>query len=160
MALTQIPNAPIVIVETSFTPNGTQYSSGDAFGGKLSFSPTPRRGVIQSVVLVDTLLLSPAVDLVLFDRPFTATADNAAFAPTDADAANIMGIISFATGNWATAFGANSAAQRSGIGLAYMMNPAGNVDATDNLEGQLVVRGTPDYGTTDTFTIRLFIIAG
>lgn len=69
------------------------YTSGDAFGTKMIF-PVPVEGTISNIHFIDHDDEGLAKELVLFDRDFTETADNAAFAPSDDDMRNCIGVIS------------------------------------------------------------------
>ena len=72
---------------------GVAYASGDAFGGKFAVLGIPERGYISSVILLDKDDEGIITELWIFDRDFTATADNAAFAISDADLERLLWVI-------------------------------------------------------------------
>jgi len=88
---------------------GVAYTSGDAMGLRFSFT-VRREGTIQTVVFLDRDDEGVNKELVLFNREFTGTADNAAFAVSDADLTGCVGVVSIAT--WFN-FDANQ------VGMAY-----------------------------------------
>lgn len=105
------------------------YASGDAFGGKFLLD-VPPMGIIASVVFLDLDDEGINKEVVLFDRDFTATADNSAFNVSDADLLNCIGVLSVDT--WFD-FGAN----RIGVG-----SPALGYSApSGRLYCQVVTRG-------------------
>jgi len=102
------------IVEASYTrlANTTQYAADDAFSdgtasfSALAFAKCARLvglgGRILGVSVIGTANQStkPALELYLFDDSVTATADNAEFTLTDADAAKCIGAYVIGTANW------------------------------------------------------------
>lgn len=139
------------VIRGSQTPTVTNgaYGIGDAMGGLLTFSNAARASggsiIIEAATLVDLSKTDPLVDLVLFDRTFTNTADNAPFDPSDSDILNIIGVIQF---NIYADFNDNSAAYRTGLGLAAKLN------GTD-LFGQLVTRSAVTLTSTSDITVIL-----
>jgi len=98
------------------------YASGDAVGGKMEFANvrTPyssvgriRRGVIKDKAKQNALLY-----LILFNKDFTATADNAAFTVTDADLLHCLGALEFSVADYIS-FVDNSAATLGFRGLFH-----------------------------------------
>lgn len=143
------------VVRVSQTPTisaGSIYASGDAVGGLLTFANAARASggsiVIEAATIVDLDQEVATLELVLFDQTFTNVADNAQFDPTDADLANIIGVIPFTTYN---SFVDNAVAHRSALGLAAKL-------AGTSLFGQLVVRGTPTYTATSDIVVILHIV--
>jgi hypothetical protein len=128
------------------------YTAKDAVGGKLTFANAARSSggsiTIQSAVIIDRSQQMPALELVLFDRDFTASNDNAAFDPTDADLAYCVGVIKI--GDWSD-FNDNAVATRTGLGLAAKL------EGTD-LYGQLVTRSTPTFVATTDIVVALHIV--
>ena len=128
------------------------YSIGDAVGGLLTFTNATRgpglNGEVKTLVIVDRGEQNAACDLVLFDRTFTPTADNARFDPSDADLANVIGMIRVLPEHY-TRFVDNSMAMILPVGLYF----TSAVNA--NIYGQLVVRGIPTYSSTGDLTVRL-----
>ena len=126
------------------------YTSGDALGAKSKFENVPERGVIMSFVIIDRDSEEDAIDIALFDTDIAGTADNAAFAPTDAELSTSVGTISAAAGNYAT-FSSNSLATVDNIGLPY--SAEGGV-----LYFQLVTRATPTYTAATDILVGLGIV--
>lgn len=127
------------------------YASGDAFGTQLEF-PVPRYGVIESLLFVDLDNERIPKDLVLFSRDFTATADNAAFDPSDEDMVFCLGSISILAGDYIL-FNDSSLAAVTSIGLAYEA-PEGTI------WGQLVTRGLDNIAAGSEPFLRLVIAGG
>jgi hypothetical protein len=71
---------------------GAAYLSGDAFGTMITFQ-VPLFGTISNVVFLDHDDEGLTKELVLFNRPFTATADNAAFAVSDGDLSYALDVV-------------------------------------------------------------------
>jgi hypothetical protein len=142
------------VLKIAVTPtiSTSAYTSGDAIGGLLTFANAARvsggGGVIQSVTIVDKDQERPPLDLVLFDQTFTNTADNAAFDPTDADLANVIGVVSINA--WAN-FNDNAVGTAAGVNLPY------DLTGTD-LFGQLVVRAAPTYTATSDIIVILQVV--
>lgn len=161
-----MPDTQTRIIQVSPTVTAGAYSANDALGGLLVFKdallPGEQTGVILTVTLQDNASQDIATDLVLFNQTFTATADNDAFAPSDADLANCLGVISIAAGDYAT-FSANSIAtvRNAGFGVKSV-DVAGTktgAEAGDgNLYGQLVTRGTPTYVATTDIKVTITVL--
>lgn len=131
------------------------YIAKDAVGGRLDFSGAARlnkgSGIIQSVTLVDLDSEAAELVLVLFDRPFTATADNGPFDPSDADLLYCVGKITIAASDY-TAFNDNSVAQVRNLGIPFVCG------LDDTLYGQLMCTGTPTYTATSDLVVKLHIM--
>lgn len=127
------------------------YASGDAVGGLLTFANAARfsggGGVLLGVTIIDKDQEQVPFDLVLFDRTFTASADNAVFAPSDADLANVICSVDIST---YTNFSTNA------IAVAQTQFPF--VANGTSLFGQLVVSSTPTYTATTDITVILNIL--
>ena len=134
------------------------YAAGDALGGRLAFeNVVPEAGgggTITKVVIVDKDNERAPIDLVLFDQPFTATADNAPFDPTDADLEHCIGYIDVAATDYA-AFNDNAvAAKTSGLRMPFDYDLAAN---TSRLFGQMVIREAHTYTAIDDILIILTV---
>lgn len=142
---TRITVQPVV----STTP---AYTAKDAVGGKLTFTNAARTSggsiTIQTAVIIDRSQQMPVLELVLFDRDFTASNDNAAFDPTDADLAYCVGVIKISD---YSDFNDNAVAVRTGIGLTAKL------EGTD-LYGQLVTRSAPTFVATTDIVVALTIV--
>lgn len=126
------------------------YTAKDAVGGLLTFASAARSSggsiVIEALSIVDKSQQMPQLDLVLFDRTFTASTDNAIFNPSDADLANVLGVISVVTADWKD-FSTNSLATKTGLLFPVLLNGT-------SLFGQLVTRSTQTFvATTDIIVI-------
>lgn len=150
--------------------NITQYADGDVvanaddshllFEGVVEAGAVLRSGSIPTARIVSSANQSqkPELELWLFDLAVATVGDNAAFAPTDAEMANLVGIIDFPASSWkvgnagAGATG-NSVCEATNIGLVFKL-------AGTDLHGVLVVRdpGTP-YTPVDSevFTVDLLV---
>lgn len=142
------------LVRISVTPTistGT-YAGKDAVGGLLTFANAARfsagGGHVVGVTIVDKDQERADLDLVLFNQTFTASTDNAVFDPTDADLANVLGVIPVR--NWSD-FNDNAVGQADPVKLPFSLTGT-------SLFGQLVVRNTPTYGTTSDLTVVLHIL--
>lgn len=142
----------------SVTPTisaASAYQAKDAIGGIMTFANAARvsgqGGIIESVTLVDKDQELAPIDLVLFSATIAGTVtDNAAFDPTDADFANIIGTIPILSGDYAD-FNDNAVATRGGIGLVYKC-------AATSLFGALVARTAPTYTGTSDIIVTLGVI--
>lgn len=141
------------VIRLTATPTITAgaYVANDAVGGLLTFANAARSSggsiIIEGITIVDEASQAAALELVLFDQTFTNTADNAAFDPTDADLANVIGVIAVST---YYTFTDNSVATRFGLGLACKLSGT-------SLFGQLLTRGAPTYVATDDITVILHV---
>ena len=137
------------------------YAAGDALGGLLEFEDARtafgRSGQICGALLKDNHKLDQLIYLVLFDRTFTPTADQAAFDPSDADLANLVGILRFEAADYAS-FNDNSAAMLGfdalGVSVPFVL-----VEGGTSLFGQLCLGAgmTPTYNAADDITVELFV---
>jgi len=158
-----IPIAEGDVVSRSVTPTisaGAIYADGDALGGKFELVTAVLAaggaGVIEKITVIDEDQELAGIDFVLFDQDFTATADNAAFDPSDADLANCLGFVDIAATSAYSDFNDNSVATKaSGLRMPFHFKLAAG---ETTLPGQATVRGTPTYTATDDltfiFTIR------
>lgn len=132
----------------------TAYAVGDAIGGLLTFADAARLSggtlTVQAVILIDKDQEQAEIDLVLFDRTFTPSADNAVFNPSDADIANHIGTIKINPADYAN-FSTNCAATVRNVGLALKLN------GSASLYGQMVIRGVQTYTSTAGLTIKLVV---
>lgn len=127
---------------------GAAYATGDAFGGMFTI-PVPVEFKLQAITFIDLDNEKIAKDVVFYASPFTATADNAAFAPSAADLQRQSKAISIAIGDY-VAFNANALATVTGIEIT-MVCPSGF------LYGQWVTRGADNIAAG---SIPLFYLSG
>lgn len=124
------------------------YASGDALGAKASFPNVPEHGTIMAINVIDRDLEQVNLDVVFFSVDIAGTADNAPFAPTDAELQNCQG--SFLVDTW-KAFSDNALGAESNVSLSYWA-PA------RTLYFQCVTRGTPTYTATDDVRVAISIV--
>ena len=142
----------------SQTPTVTAgaYVANDAVGGLLTFANAAREtgggGGIKTVGIIDDAGQDAELELWLFNQTFTAMADNAAWAPSEADLENLVGVISTedSSQGWLDA----------GTPSAITIDVATRYDLTGtSLFGQLVTRGTPTFAATDDVTVKVGVLA-
>ena len=132
------------------------YAAGDAVGGLMEFTnavgDSRESGVIQAFIIIDDDKESDIMELHLFNQTFSATTDNAAFAPSDDDLENYIGYVECIVADY-TDFADNSTAVTKNINLPFNLVADGT-----SLFGQLVTRGTPTYTAVDDLTIKLVVL--
>ena len=142
------------VVSATPTITAGAYAAKDAVGGLLTFASAARvsGGVItiQSIALSDLGNQLADLVLVLFDRTFGATADNAPFDPSDADMANCVGIVPIYASDYQS-FNDNAEAAARNVGLQITLYGT-------SLFGQLMCLGTPTYASTADLTVRVSCI--
>lgn len=130
------------------------YAAGDAVGGLLEFPlalPYPgKSGRVVGIQIIDRDAIAAGLTLQLFKQTFTPSADNAAFAPSDADAANAIGNIAVVAGDYAG--GTLNKVAAKATDLPFQLPATGT-----SLFGQLFTQGTPTYVSTGALTVRLLI---
>lgn len=144
------------ISQTPTVSTSPAYTAGDALGGLLTFANAARlsggSGLVQAItVMCKTPALVPALDLYLFNQTFTATSDNAAFAPSDGDMANCIGVIPISAWAAETASSLNSIATRFPLAFPFLLTGT-------SLFGQLVTRTAFTAAGTTDFVIGLAIV--
>lgn len=148
----QVGGEGITISQTPTITAGA-YAANDAVGGLLTFANAGRGvglgGVIKNCIILDDAGQDAEMELWLFDRTFTAMADNAPWDPSQADLRNLIAIISTVDGAWFAA-GTESAAR---IEVSQRYDVLGT-----SLFGQLVNRGTPTFAATDDVTVRIMLL--
>ena len=122
---------------------GLAYASGDAFGGKLVFH-VPSEGTISNVTFLDYDDEGIVKELVLFDRDFTATADNAAM---DVSVRNSLGVVPI-----------NEFFDLGGDRIGQGTPALGYVVPDGMLYGQLVTRGADNIAAGAIPEIWLVIV--
>lgn len=131
--------------------NTTQYTAGDVMGGLFTFSVAAGSSAfVRGAVFIDSAAeaTKPEFDLFLFSAEPTVAADNAAFAPTDAEMLKCVEALVFLASNFKTA-GANGVITRTGLDIPY-------THVTDrNLYGVMVARNTYTPVSSEVFTLTL-----
>jgi hypothetical protein len=142
----------------------TAYASGDVVCNSTSV-PTImtfadalkyNNAVLQHAMIVTSanVATKPDLELWLFDTTVAMDNDNAAFTPTDAELLNLVGVVSFATGDFKAGdatggAGGNAICEATNLGIP--INPA----AADDLYGILVARNAYVPVSGEVFTVRL-----
>ena len=142
-----------ITISQSPTVTVGAYSAGDAVGGLLTFANAGRfsggGGVAKNVVLIDDAGTDVAMELWLFSETFTAMADNAAWAPSQADLRKLIGVVYSSDGAWAAA----GTPSINDIEISKRYDLAGT-----SMFGQLVTRGTPTFAATDDVTVKIALL--
>lgn len=118
------------------------YAAGDTLGFPF-YLPVSK---INNIYVIDNDKVITAVKLVIFSDEFTETADNAAFAPSDADAAKIIGYVSLATSE---TLGNNTIVTQASTALPLDVSTARG----DKRTCQLVCVGTPTFTAVDSLAV-------
>lgn len=124
------------------------YASGDQLGEKFSITNVPEHGTIMAVNVIDRDSEVINLDVVFFKRNFTASANNAAFTPSDADLSNCLGAVLVDT--W-KAFSNNSLGSESNVALPYWA-PLGTLYCV------CVTRGTPTFTAVTDVLVSISIV--
>ena len=148
--------------------NTTAYTAGDVIGTASSATMTLNNssfgefdcGIIQQAILSSSAYVAtaPDVELWLFDTIVADIADNAAWAPTDAEMATLVGIIPFATANWKVG---TATAGSGGNMCCVAVNqgvPFNTLKGKHSLFGVLVTRNAYVPVSGEVFTLRLQIL--
>lgn len=153
-----IPGAPVggnsrLLVVAPEVNDEAAYEANDAIGGLLEFAGAalegPNSGVVLSLTLIDRASQKADLDLVLFRREFTPTADGSAFDPDPDELLECVGVIPIREADYAE-FAENSVATIRNVGLLYDLGAG-----FTSLYGQLVSRGMPEYDDAADVQIAL-----
>jgi hypothetical protein len=120
----------------------TAYTAGDCLGWLFEI-PMMR---IDNIFIVDAAKVITAAKMYVYHSVPTPTLDNAAFAPTDADAAKLIGYYSLT--------GTVALANNQVIFPADAELPLAQVRAKQ-MYGQLVVVGTPTFAAVNEVTVNI-----
>ena len=151
--LSKLESASGITISQTPTITAGAYAANDAVGGLLTFANAGRASA-EGSILIDVLIIDDAgqdaeLELWLFDRTFTAIADNAAWAPTEADLENCIAVISTVGSTWRAA----------GTPSVINIECTRRIDITGtSLFGQLVTRGAPTYAATDDLTVKIKLL--
>lgn len=145
----------------------TQYTAGDVIcnAATLVFPNAIRGGSgllnFATITTSNNATAKPTLELWLFDTTIAAVADNAAFAPTDAEMLTLIGVVRFESSDFkvglsGAATNGNAMCQVSNIGIPL----ARAVGQGGDIYGQLVDRTTAGYVpiALEQFRIRLGIL--
>lgn len=136
----------------------TAYTAGDVVsdtpGTRFTFTGLPKYvgegALLQTAVVIDSVLAAtpPDLELWLFDADIAAIADNAAFAPTDAELLNLVAIVPLATASFKKGT-VNQACVSQNIGASFK---------ADTLYGVLVVRNAYTPASGEVFKVVLSVV--
>lgn len=139
--------------------NTTQYSAGDvvanADDSHLVFlkavRPERLSGIISNARITSNVSAGtkPDLELWLFHTDITEVGDNEAFAVTDAEQLNRIGIIKFPVAEWLVG-GANACCEKENLGLVFKA-------ASTSIYGVLVARNAYAPTSGEIFTVELVI---
>ena len=135
-------------IDISIVPDTSAYATNDVIGGKLTFSPDAKKGIIQAVSICDDDNEGAQYVLWLFSVVTTTIADNAPFAPVLADLNQLMGRVTITTADYVTV----NSLKSSHVGLSNQ------IEFNNNFEGYLVSTDTPTFAASKQVNIRLHII--
>lgn len=162
-----------VRLSQSFTrpSNATQYAAGDVVSeittnDHYTFEGMSRSGeqtgIIETAICISSTpeATPPDLELWLFQKDIADVADNTAFAPTDANIADLIGIIDFPTGTWVVGKVGTGGTGNALCTITDIQIPFQTIDGKDNrsIFGQLVVRNTYTPISGEIFTVILNII--
>jgi hypothetical protein len=148
------------VVSASITPSATAYTALDQVGGLLTFAnvvdSAQGAGIIESLALIDTGKVDADLVLFLFSRPPMLAIDADPFTVSDGDMAYCLGTIAIAAADYKDVAAVNSVATKANIQLS-IQNDETKVGSNlqQNIYGALRCTATPDWGVSDTVTIRL-----
>lgn len=132
--------ARISVQSAGLTTATTAYSVGDQVGTQFTFAGAARAsggtGTVVGAMVIDAQDIIGPYDLVLFRSSVTLASDNAAFAISDADALNLIGVIQMAG---AIDLGNNRIAQAYNLAMPY------DCSGGTSLFGALVTRSAHTF---------------
>lgn len=112
-----------ISVNSTGISTATTYASGDQVGTIFNLTDAARTiggtGSILGISLLDKSDVIGSVDVVLLSTTITLAADNAAFSITDADAENVVEVVSL---NYAMDLGGQRFARLMGMNVPYKCN--------------------------------------
>lgn len=137
------------------------YGAGDVVGTPVEITKalisTGGQAMLRSLVVIDKADQKAHLDLYFFDsQPASSVgADNAAFAPTDADMTKCLGRINIPQASYLSA-GSNAEQTLRDLNLMLQAAPSrASGQAGDSLWMVVVARGTPTYASASDLQIRL-----
>lgn len=139
--------APIQLADVALSCDTAAYASGDLIADSQAvdavFRAADALGVIQSVQVIDEDDQGAAIDIYFLSANSSLGTENAAPSITDANARNILGVVSVAAADYKD-LGGVKVATKTGVGI--VAKPA---TGTDDLYVAVVSNGsTPTYTAT------------
>jgi hypothetical protein len=157
MSASVLGNCHSTFVTFTRPADTTAYTAGDVVcnAATLVFPRCARNGsaVLQHAKIVTSanVATKPDLDLWLFDTTIAAVADNAAFAPTDAEMLTLIAVVPFATADFKVGL---SGSGGSGNAVCEIKNLGIPLNAS-TLYGQLVARNAYVPIASEVFKITL-----
>lgn len=164
----------IITANAITRPNDTTtYAAGDALAdasanAHFTFPQCLDRGVKTGEIVSAKLLCSsyvatgPDIDLMLFSVIPGTDADNAQATITDAEMANLIGVINFATGSWkpgtnTSGAGGNQAQFVKDVNIPIKLPILGGSDFTSSIFGFPILRNAYVPVAQEIYTCQLYI---
>lgn len=149
-------SARVSVASVTRSDDTTQYAVGDVIGasGLMTIGVDSNDGEIRSAILIDSVVAGGtklASDLLIYSSAPTVAADNAAFAPTDAQQLNLVAVVPFATADF-------KAAATNGHTVAALTYPIPYETQGNTLYGVLIARSTYSPSALETFTVKLGLV--
>jgi hypothetical protein len=115
-------------------------------------------GTVESISILDPAKQDAAVDILFFSQQPSTGADKAAWAPTAADLALLLGVVKVSATTPYADGAARSVGSIGNIGLKIKAEKAAPAQSNTSIWVLVVSRGTPNYGASaPTLTIRVGI---
>lgn len=158
-----------IVIDTITRPaNATPYTAGDVIANNddsyLTFpgsvKPPKWTGMISGARIMSSAnqATKPDIEMWLFRSPPTEIADNDAFAPSDAEVRELVGIVSFPVASWQVG---NPGSGAAGNCVCEAMPKAiplrGGVNPSDTIYGLLVVRNAYTPVSAEEFRVELLV---
>lgn len=149
----------VAVLEATVTTDTSIYADHDQVGTVLTLADAfpggcPKRGMIESVSVVDKSSQKSALTLHFFDAsPTVASSDNAALNISDAELADkYLGKVEIAAGDYQD-LSAAAVATVKALGLIVK-------STTTALYCQVESGGTPTYGSTSDLVLKVGLVRG
>jgi hypothetical protein len=147
------------------TMQATAYSSGNVMGGIQTITTQDEAklsDILQSVVVYDASAQSSQLDIFIFSAlPAATYTDGTAFAPSNADMLNCIGVVNVAAADYVAAgTGKSIAAGKNEAMIGRVVKPSNATTQTNNsgaatsLYAVAVSRGTPTYAAGLSLSFR------
>lgn len=142
----------IAVTSGGLTTATTAYTAGDQLGTQFTLANAARAsggtGRIVGIVLLDETDIIGAVDVIFTRASITLAADNAAYAISDADAANVIAIVPLTAAD----LGNNRVAQAANLSIPY------DCSGGTSLYCSLVTRTAHTFfGATTSLKLQVFV---
>ena len=140
--------APIVSA-TNATKDDIYNSSGSPNVNIVIGSEAALSGIVRNVVVLDEDGEDAAFDIMFFQSLVTGGTDNVAFAPSDADLQESVGVVVVAAADYKAAGTPSVATVETNLHM--------QLEGSKSLFFQLISRGTPTYTATTDLQLRFVI---